>query len=85
MYISESYLDSDISTLDENFKIVGYTLYRADHLSNINRGGVCIYYKYSITFRLINICYLEECINFEVSFGGKLCSFISLYHSLSHT
>ena len=42
MCISESYRDSDISTLDENLKIVGYTLYRADHLSNISRGGVCI-------------------------------------------
>ena len=83
--ISETYLNSDTSTVDENLEIAGYTLIRADHPSNTKRGGVCIYYKHSLAFKLLDICYLEECINFEISFGGKLCNFISLYRSPSQS
>ena len=28
---------------------------------------------------------MDECINFEISFGGKLCNFVSLYRSLSQS
>ena len=34
---------------------------------------------------MLDICYLEECINFEISFTGKLCNFISLYLSPSQS
>ena len=77
--ISETYLDSDTSHEDANLEIVGYTLIRADHPSNTKRGGTCLYYRNSLAFRLSNIQYLEECINFEISFAGKVCNFISLY------
>ena len=79
--ISESYLNSDASTIDENLEIAGYTLIRADHPSNTKRGGVCISYKHSLPFKLLDIGYLEERINFEISFGGMLCNFIFLYRS----
>ena len=46
--ISETYLKSDTSTVDGNLEIVVYTLISADHPSNTKRGGVCIYYKYSL-------------------------------------
>ena len=36
------------------------------------------YYKDPLAFRLLDIWYLEDCINFEISFGRKLCNFISL-------
>ena len=81
--ISETYLNSDTSTVDQNLETAGYTLIRADHRSNTKRSGVCIYYKHSLAFKLLDICYLEGCINFEISFGGKLCNFISLYRSPS--
>ena len=79
--LSETYLDSDTSHEDANLEIVGYTLIRADHPSNTKRGGACLYYRNSLAFRLLNIQYLEECINFEISFAGKVCNFISLYRS----
>ena len=79
--ISETYLDSDTSHEDANLEIVGYTLIRADHPSNTKRGGACLYYRNSLAFRLLNIQYLEECINFEISFAGKVCNFISLYRT----
>ena len=34
--ISETYLGSDTSIVDENLEIVGYTLIRADHPFNAN-------------------------------------------------
>ena len=77
--ISGTYLNSDTSTVDENLEIIGYTLITADHSSNTKRRGVCIYYKHSLAFRLLDICYLDDWINFEISFSGKLCKFISLY------
>ena len=57
----------------------------ADHPSNTKRGGFCIYYKHLLTFKLLNIHYLKECMNFEISFGGKICNFISLYCSPSQS
>ena len=83
--ISETYLNSDTSTVDENLETAGYTLIRADHPPNTKRGGVCIYYKHSLALKLVDICYLKECINFEISSGGKLCNFISLYRSPSQS
>ena len=57
--ISETYLNSDTSTVNENLGIAGYTLIRADHPSNTKRGGAYIYYKHSLAFKFLDICYLE--------------------------
>ena len=35
--------------------------------------------------RVLGIQYLQECINFELNIGGKICNFISLYRSPSQT
>ena len=83
--ISETYLDSNTSDDDDNLKVAGYNLIRADHPSNTKRGGFCIYYKNSFAFKLLNIHYLKECMNFEISCGGKICNFISLYRSPSQS
>ena len=64
IFISETYFDSDTFTVDENLLIVGYTLIRADHPSNTKWGCVCIYYNHSLALRLLDIYYLEQCINF---------------------
>ena len=74
--ISETCLDSDTSDDDDKLKIADYNLSRADHPSNTKQGGVCIYYKHTLAFRLLNIHYLKECMNFEISFRGKICNFI---------
>ena len=36
--LSETYLDSNISSNDNNLTIPGYDLHRADHPSNVKRG-----------------------------------------------
>ena len=42
--LSETYLDSSISNDDENLKILGYDLFRADHLCNTKWSRLCIYW-----------------------------------------
>ena len=79
IYLSETYLNSETLSNDENLNIPGYNLIRADHLSNTKRGGVCIYFKESLPLRLYNVSYLNECICFEIMISNKLCNFISLY------
>ena len=56
-----------------------------DHPSNTKRGGVCLYYKSSLPLKVIDVSYLQECINFEVKIGEKTCNFVSLYRTPSQT
>ena len=83
--LSETYLDSNISSNNNNLAIPGYNLYRADHLSNVKRGGEGkgIYHKNVLPLKVIDIQYVQECINFEIKIGKRLCNFIVLYYSPS--
>ena len=87
--LSETFLNSEILTDDENLQIPGYSIARVGHPSNIKRGGVCVYYKTSLPLKLLDIKYLQECIHLELIIGDNLCSFmilyIILYRSPSHT
>ena len=83
--ISESYLNSDILSSDDNLNIAGYDMVRADHPSGNRRGGVCIYYKETLPIKVSNISYLQECICFDLKIGNKLCSIVSLYRSPSQS
>ena len=64
--LSETYLDSTVASDDENLEITGYNLVRSDHPANTKRGGVCLYYKIYLPLRVLDIQYLNECINFEL-------------------
>ena len=83
--ISETYLDSTTTIDDKNLETARYNLLRADHASSSNRGSVCVYYKSSLAFRLIDVHSLQECLIFEILIGGKLCNLISLYRSPSQS
>ena len=83
--ISETYLDSATTIDDKNLEIARYNLLRADHASSSKRGSVCVYYKSSLAFRLIDVHSLQECLIFEILIGGKLCNLISLYRSPSQS
>ena len=76
-----TYLDSLFIVNDEKLVILGNNLVRCDHPTNSKRGGVCIYYKDSLPLKIINIQYFQECINFDLIIGDKLCHFITLYRS----
>ena len=61
------------------------SLIRADNPTNTKRGSVCIYYHNSLPLKVIDIQLLNECINFEIRIGGKLCSLLCFYRSPSQT
>ena len=56
--ISESYYNSDTSSKDGSLNIPGYDMTRADYPSRNRRGGVCTYYKESLSNKMLNINYL---------------------------
>ena len=81
--LSKIYLNPETPSDDQNLEMAGYNLVREDHQSNSTCGGVCVYYKSSIPFRVINAKYLQESISFELRIGGKCCKFSCLYRSPS--
>ena len=83
--ILETYLDSSASSYDSNLEISGHILVCSDHLSNNNRGVICIYYKSYLTLRILNVQYLQKSICFELNIGDKTCNFLSLYRSPSQS
>ena len=63
--LSETYLDPCMQSGNDNLEIPGYNLVRSDHPSDNKRGRVCICYKASLPLRVIEICFLQECITFD--------------------
>ena len=57
---------------DPNPEVQGYDLIRADHLSNVKRGGICIYYKNHLPLKLINTNFLHECLTIELAWHKGL-------------
>ena len=66
-------------------EVPGYNIIRKDHPFNTKRGGVCVYYKNTLPFKLTNIKYLQEYTTFEIRIGRKCCKFFYLYRSPSQT
>ena len=64
--ISETFFDSSILEGDRNFLLNRYQLIRADHPSNTNRGGVCIYHQEYLGVRLVKLSNLSQHIVCEV-------------------
>ena len=63
----------------------GYKLIRADHPNNIKRGGVCIYYKESLSVRVISIPYFNEALLLEMSHNNKKVMVSVIYRSPRQT
>ena len=74
------FLISKILTDDENLQILGYSIAQVDHISNIKCDGICVYYKNLLPLKLLDINYLQKCINPEILIGDSICSFITLYY-----
>ena len=79
--VRETFLDGGILSDDVTLDIPGYNLLRADHPANIQRGGVCIYFRKLLLLRILDVHFLHECINFQMRIGDSVRSFISLYGS----
>ena len=83
--LSETYLTSTIDINNVNLKTPGCIMYSVDHPSDVKRGRVCIYYKTVLPLKVLSTNFLQECINFEVSIGNKICQFIHLYRTPSQS
>ena len=59
VWLSETSLDSEILTDDENLQIPSYIIARVDHSSNTKRGGVCVYYK-TLLSKVLDIKHLQN-------------------------
>ena len=64
----ENYADSSIPG---NLIDIGCKLVRADRPDIIKRGGVCIYYKESLSFQISKQHYLKEALLLEMSYINK--------------
>ena len=83
--VSETYLDSTISSDNNNLNISGYNLIRADHPRNSKRGGVCMYYKEFLALQTLNNIGLLECLVCKVCLGNKTGYVVVTYRSPSQT
>ena len=81
--ISETYLDSSISSDNPDLILDGYKLIRSDHPRDIKRGGALIYYKETLPIKFLNISNLGECLICEILYENKKCFVVSLYRSPS--
>ena len=83
--LSESFLDSSILTENNNLKINGYKMVRADHSNNVKRGDVYAYVRVSLPVHNFSNFYLSECLALEVTISNKKGYVFTLYRSPSQT
>ena len=83
IYLFESYLDSSVSSDDDNLYIKDYKLVTADRLENLKRGDVCVYLMESLPVRCLLNPYLKESLTFEVTINSKRGCLVSMYRSPS--
>ena len=70
--LSETFLDSSYSNNDPRLQLSGYSLVRADHPMDTQRGGVCIYYKEYISLICKhNLTLLDQCLVCELKISNK--------------
>ena len=68
--LSETFLYPSIDSSDERITIERHNLLRADHPSNKERGGVCIYYKEHLpVIKRDDLCNLNDCLILEKRIG----------------
>ena len=78
--IGETHLNDNFN--DSDLQIPGYTLKRCDHIENLPRGGVCVYYKNNLPISIKpDLIFLNECIVMELKVGRKKCFITFLYRS----
>ena len=72
------------STIPDNLlEIDGYNLVRADHPSIVERGGVCICHKDSLSVGIINLHYIKKALLLEVAYNNKKVIVPVIYRSTS--
>ena len=83
--ISETFLDSSVPWDDRNLSIQGYSLVRADHPDNVERGGVFLYFKENLTLKVIDNSFIAQCIICKITLQNPkrfCCCHISITKSI---
>ena len=62
-----------------------FSLVRTDHPDNIKRGGVCIYHKESLPFRIKTLPYFKEALLVEMIHNNKKVLVSVIYRSPSQS
>ena len=83
--LSESYLDSTISSVDKNLCLDGCKLICVDHPKNIKQAVVCIYYWETLPVKIIQLNYLPESLVCEFNYNNKKIFIVTLYWSPSQS
>ena len=60
--LSETYLDRNIASDNDNLEFSEYSLIRSDHPSNSKCGDICIYYKNFLHLRVLDIQYFMNAL-----------------------
>ena len=81
--LSESFLDFSFLTENNNLKINGYKMVRADHSNNVKRVGVCAYVREFLPVCNFSNSYLSECFTLEVTISNKKGYVITIHRSLN--
>ena len=81
IWVSESSLDSTISSDNEDINIKGYKLVKADYPNNTKKGGVWAYFRKPLPLRVVPDHHLSECLILEVNLKNKKGHVVSLYRS----
>ena len=83
--LSETFLNSSLQNNDDSLVLNEFKLVRSENPSDLKRGGVCIYFKESLSIKLLNITNLHECLVCELFLNGRRSYIVSLYRSPSQS
>ena len=65
--LSEIFLNSSLQNDDGSLVLNGYKLIKVDNPNDLTRGGISIYFKQSLSIKVIIISKLNECVVCELS------------------
>ena len=84
--LTETFLDSSISSKGPRLAIKGYKLFCCDHPSKLRKGGVWLCFKDHLPLALRpNLTTLDECLVCEIQNGSKRFFLTVLYRSPSQS
>ena len=80
--LSKTFLDSMVPQNNQNNQLL-ITMGGANHSSNSNRVGVCLYKEHSLLIKRNDLNILHECLVAKIIVDNKKCFSTCLYRSLN--
>ena len=70
---------------DHNLSIPGYSLIQAGHPDDVKRGGFCLYFKETLTLKVIDNSFITQCIVCEIRLQNQKGYVVVIYRSPSQS